>query len=682
MRFPFAALALCLSLHADEGMWLLNRFPTDAVQKAYGLSVSPNFLSKLQRGAVRFNNGGSGSFVSAGGLLFTNHHVGLDCIHKVSTKQADYVKNGFYATTQADEKACPDLEVNVLAKIEDVTAKVNEGIQPSTPSSEANQARKAAMSGLEKECTSSTGNRCDVVTLYSGGEYHLYQYKKYTDVRLVFAPEVDIAFFGGDPDNFTYPRYCLDIAFFRAYENGKPAQVMDYFPWSKTAVKEGDVVFVAGHPGSTGRLATIAALEFFRDVSFPFIHRRLHSQIRALEEYSAQSEENRRVAKDNLFSASNSYKAYTGFLSGLRDPNLMTRKRDEERKLRAAVDDARLGDEYTKAWPEIAAAYKDTVGYYRAWWLLEANATRGSALLDIARTVLRYAEEKTKPNEKRLREFADSALESVEQAMYSPAPITDSMEIAVLTDYFRVLETELGANDPAVKAVLGGRKPAEAATQYVTTSKLKDVPERKRLAASAEAVRTSEDGMLRLARAVDGPARAVRKRYEDGLEAALATNAGKIAQARFKVLGTNEYPDATFTLRVTYGAVKGYKDGDGKPVPFTTGLAGVFRRATGKDPYVLPPSWLKAKSRIKPGTQFNFVSTCDIHGGNSGSPTLNTQGEVVGIVFDSNLEGLPNRFVFTDEQARALHVSGTGILEALRTVYGAKRVVSELVGTR
>jgi hypothetical protein len=678
MRIVILSLATCLCAISDDGLWLLNKFPKEQVEKKYGVKVTDVFLRNMQLASVRFNNGGSGSFVSPQGLLFTNHHVGMDCIQKLSDAKHDYVNNGFYAATLDQEKACPDLEVNVLLKIEDVTSKVNEGIRPDTPSAEANQTRKATMSRLEKECNSATHNRCDVVTLYSGGEYHMYQYKKYTDIRLAFAPEFQAGFFGGDPDNFTYPRYNLDIAFFRAYENGKPVQVDHYFPWSKTGVQDGELTFVPGHPGTTGRLSTMAALEFFRDVSFPFVHRRLNSLIKALEEYSAKSPENARVAQDNLFGQQNSYKAYTGFLAGLRDASLMGRKRDEERRLRAAVTDARLDDKYGKTWSEVAAAYKEHEKFFKPWWLLETNAARGSSLLEIARHVVRYAEEKPKPSEKRLREYTDSGLESLEQEMYTTAPITDSMEIAVLTDYFKFLQSELGANDPTVKQILGKLTPQQAAEHYVSSSKLKDVAERKRLAASVEEVKKSSDGMIRLALILDEPARRLRKQYEDRVEAVLNSSASKIAQARFHVLGSDQYPDATFTLRVTYGDVRGYKNTDGKAVPYATNFAGLYARATGKPPFQLAPSWLKAKSRINMKTPFNFVTTTDTHGGNSGSPTLNTKGEIVGILFDGNIEGLPNRFVFTDEIARSVHVASQGIIEALRVVYRADRLLNEL----
>src|ERR1700730_8645972 len=390
---------LCL---ADEGMWLVNQFPTQAVKQKYGFEVTGQVLSHIQLSSVRFNNGGSGSFISPQGLLFTNHHVGRDCIQKVSSADHDYEAQGFYAASAADEKTCPDLEVNVLLDIQDVTAKVKEGEKPDADTAAVNQARKAAMARIEKECTAATGNRCDVVTLYSGGRYDLYQYKKYTDVRLVFAPEESIAAFGGDPDNFTYPRYCLDFAMFRAYENGRPVESKEYLHWSHAGVKDGELTFVSGNPGTTGRLMTMAQLEYSRDVSYPLLYAKLDSMIKALEAYGAQSPENKRVAAEDLLSAQNSYKAYTGFLVGLRDPQLMARKRDEEQTLRAAVEASpEMRQKFGKVWDEVAAAYQQFRPYSKEYSMTSLVL---SDLFNIARHVLRLPEEMTKPSDKRLRE--------------------------------------------------------------------------------------------------------------------------------------------------------------------------------------------------------------------------------------------------------------------------------------
>ncbi len=670
VRTIVVALA-ALTLGADEGMWLFNQPPRESIRKTYGFDLSDAFLEHLRLGSVRFNNGGSGSFVSPQGLLFTNHHVGADCIQKVSSGQHDYMADGFYAATPAGEKPCPDLEINVLLRIEDVTARVGAGIDAQAPAAEAGRLRRGNMAALEKECAGRTGLRCDVVTLFSGGQYHLYQYKKYTDVRLVFAPEADVAAFGGDPDNFTFPRYCLDFSFFRAYENGQPVKPEHYLRWSREGVKEGELTFVSGHPGATGRLLTTVQLEFSRDESYPLVYKRMESLVATLRRYSSQGAENKRVARENLLYVENSLKAYTGFLLGLRDADLLRRKKQEEQKLRGAVDSSpALQREFGTVWDDVAAAYQEYRKFYKRYWLFEITPASGSELFPIARQVLRLPAEKAKPNEQRLREYRESNLASIEQGMYSPAPLSDSLEIAVLTDYLRFLQSELGAADPVVATLLEGRTPEKAAEFYVSTSKLQAVEARKNPAPA--------DGMLLLVRRLDGAAREARKLYEDQVESVLATSAGRIAQARYRVSGAGDYPDATFTLRLAYGEAKGYPDQQGKPVPYATVLGGLFRRATGQDPFKLPPRWLDAKSRLNLQVPYNFVTTADTHGGNSGSPTVNTKGEVVGIIFDGNIESLPDRFVYTDLRARSVHVASQGMVEALRKVYRAERLVKEL----
>ncbi len=675
--FLTIALASAASLNADEGLWLFNQFPKQLVARKYRFQVTDAFLDHLRLSSVRFKDG-SGSFISPNGLLFTNHHIASDCIQALSSAEHDYMADGFFARTEAEEQKCPNFEADVLLRIQDVTAQVKGSAQPEAAVPQANQQRKAAMSRIEKECTARTSNRCEVVTLYSGGEYNLYEYKKYNDIRLVFAPEADIAAFGGDPDNFSYPRYCLDFAFLRAYENGRPAGVKEYLRWSREGVQDGELIFVSGNPGATERLATMAALEFFRDVSYPLIQARFASLVRALEEFGAGNTEDKRVARENLLMAQNSYKAYTGILMGLRDPDLTSRKKREEDNLRAAVKaDPAKRKEYGNAWAEIAAAYQRYRAFYKPYALLERYATRGSGLFRIARDVVRYAEETGKPDSERLRDFADANLPAIEQEMYSPAPVTDSMETAVLAGYFTFLEKEMGADDAAVKAVLHGRTPREAAREYVSTSKLKDIAERKRLAGNVEAVRTSQDGMIRLARILDEPARRLRKQYDDQVEAVLDPHAAKIAQARFAVYGASAYPDATFTLRLTYGPVEGYRLKNGDREPYTTAFAGLYRRATGKDPYKLPPRWIEGEPSLSLATPFNFVSTADTHGGNSGSPTVNERNEIVGILFDGNIESLPNQFVYTEAQARSVHVASQAIIEALRKIYHADRVLDE-----
>jgi hypothetical protein len=676
MRWAFPIL-VCLSipLVADEGMWPFNQFPKDAVKKKYGVEVTDQFLDHLRLASVRA--GASGSFVSPNGLNFTNHHVVLGCVQEVSTKEHDYVEKGFHAKSYADELKCPGAEANVLLKIDDITTDVREAIKAEPGSAEWNRQRTAALSKLENDCSYRTKNRCQAVTLYGGARFDLYEYKKYTDVRLVFAPEFKIGFFGGDPDNFTYPRYNLDIGFFRAYENGKPAQTPNFLKFSKEGVKNRDVVFVSGNPGSTSRLMTVADAEYERDVRFPYTLKKLENAINALKAYAAKSAENARVAKDMIFSLENSFKAMSGEYEGLKTEKLMGEKRNDERKLRAAIAaDPALEAKYGKTFDDIAGAVSQARQTYVRRATLEGGSW--SDLFRHARTVLRLPEEKAKAPKDRLREYAGSGLASIEHKLYADAPITNTMEIAMLTDYFESMQRSLGAGDPVLRQVLNGRTPAQAADYYVSNSRLGNVAERKRLATSLEAMRASKDTMLELVRIIEGPARELRKRHEDTVESVLFSSKPKLAEARFAVFGTGEPPDATFTLRLSYGQVKGYEDAKGKDIPYATKIDGLYKRATGKDPYELPPSWIAAKPKLDLSTPFNFVSTADIIGGNSGSPTVNAKGEIVGIVFDGNIESLPNNFEYTETQARAVHVASQAVLESLRKVYSATRLLEEL----
>jgi hypothetical protein len=664
---------------AEEGMWLFNRIPKEEIRKQFGVTVTDDFLRKLQIASVRFNSGGSGSFVSADGLLFTNHHVGADCIYKVSTKENDYMKDGFHARTRAEEKACPDLEVNILLRIEPVTDKVNAGVSSSTPVAEANRIRQANIARLESECGKATGNRCDVVTLYSGGQYDLYEYKKYTDVRLAFAPEEAIAAFGGDPDNFTFPRYCLDFALFRVYENGQPVKPKEYLRWSKAGARDGELIFVSGHPGRTERMATVAELEFQRDVTQPYVLDILKKLADRLLEFGARDPENKRIARDLLTSMQNSYKARSGFQRGLLDPELMRLKKDAEDRLRKAVaDDPAKQKEFGPIWDEIAAYVLEYRRFYVEYSLLERAPATGSELFTHARNINRYVAEKPKPNGERLREFTDAALPALELGMYSTAPIYPALEEVVLAEWLKRLTEKLGPGHALVAKILRGRTPEAAAGELVAGSKLADVAERKRLAASAEAVASSNDSMIQLVRLIDDHGRALLKQYKDKVEAVQASSAARIARARFAIYGANEYPDATFTLRLTYAPVKGYTNAEGKRVHWATDFTGLYNRATGVDPFAIPPSWQKAKGKLRLKTPFNFVSTADTHGGNSGSPTVNARGEIVGILFDGNIEGLPNQYLYRDKMERSVHVASQGIVESLRKVYGAIQLLKEL----
>jgi len=667
---------------ADEGMWLFNAPPRELLKTKYDFDATDAWLSHLQQSAVRFNSGGSGSFVSAGGLVLTNHHVGADALHKLSSAEHDYVHDGFLAKTAADEVQCLDLELNVLVEIRDVTARVTAALKPEMSLAESEKARRAVINTIEQESTARTKLRSDVVTLYNGGLFHLYMYKKYTDVRLVFAPEQSIAFFGGDPDNFEYPRYDLDICFFRAYENGKPAKVKDYLKWSAAGADDGELIFVAGNPGHTDRLKAIDHLEFLRDVQFPAFLDLLFRREVLLKTFGERSPENARRAADEFFSVQNSRKAMGGGLAGLQDPRIMNMKRAAQQELR---------DQFQSHQPKFAAAEQSYAQVTKALgvlrtihlkkMLLEDHSAMDSRLFDIARDVLRFADETAKPNTERLREYRESNLESFKQDLYSTAPIYDDLEIVRMTDGLARYMELAGADDPLVVKVLDGKSPRERAAQLVRGTKLKDVAVRKKLAEGGpRAVQASDDPMLAVVRMMDPAARAVREIYQQQVDEPMRQAYGKIAQARFALAGKQIYPDATFTLRLAFGVVRGYREGGVELPPWTT-IGGAFEHAKSHDnvaPFALPKSWIEAKDRLDLATPFNFVSTADIIGGNSGSPVVNRAGEFVGIIFDGNLQSLVLDFVYTDEQSRALSVHSSAIVESLRKVYHADRLVDEL----
>ncbi len=684
------ALAWSASATADEGMWLFDHPPTKQVKEKYGFELTRPWLDHTRLSSVRFNNGGSGSFVSPNGLTFTNHHVAQTCLYGLSTKERDLYKTGFYAKTQAEEAKCPDLELNVLVGMEDVTSKVNAGITPKMAAADAGTKQRANMSNLEAACAKSTGLRCDVVTLYAGGMFQLYQYKKYTDVRLVFAPEFDAAFFGGDPDNFEYPRYDLDITFFRIYENNKPVHLDNYFKWSTTGVKDNELVFVSGHPGSTGRLNTMSQLEFLRDTSYPLALDALKNYIGTLDKFSSESPENARIAQEMFFGLQNSYKAIDGYQSGLLDKELMAKKAAQEEQTRKQIEsDPKKKQEFGDPWTAIADAMKVQKNIYLPLSFVERMAGFRGDLPGYARTLVRVVAEKQKPNPERLREYRESNLPSLEQHLFSATPVYKSLDTALLTLSLERFQKKL-PNDAALKAALNGRSPAEAAKQLIANTKLNDPATRKQLYQGGEAaIKASSDQLIVLMRAIDPEARDLRKQYDDKIDAVERVQGANIAKIQFAQQGLNTPPDATFTLRLSYGAVRGYtEDGRGivpagTKLPSFATIGGAFQHAAehkNQPPYNLPESWLKNKSKLDLSTPLNTVSTPDIIGGNSGSPVVNQAGEVVGIIFDGNIQSLPWNFVYEDKIGRSLHVDSRGIMEALRHIYGADALADELTG--
>ncbi len=661
-------------------MWTFDHPPTALLREKFGFAPSTEWLDRVRLASVRFNDGGSGAFVSAEGLTITNHHVGLACIQNVSTAEHDYVKDGFYAPTREREAACPGYEVNVLVKSEDVTGKVLGAVTPAMDDKAAGDARKAVTARIEHDCNVATGLRCDVVKLYHGGEYHLYHYKKYTDVRLVFAPEQRIAFFGGDFDNFTYPRHALDVAFFHTYENGQPVKPASFLKWSTTGVKDADLVFVSGHPGSTSRLDTVVQVESERDVMLPAALSWIDARLGVLRAYAAKGPENERRAKAATFSLENSRKGFRGRLTALESQKAMDRKIADEAALRArmAADGAsRIAD----PWAAIAAAQK------------KANARQqemryvgfgGSRLLGMGGQIVRLVAEVQKPNEVRFEGFTDASLPSLKNRLYSKAPVFDDLEETTLTHQLELAAAELGRSHPFVEALLGAQPAGEVAKALVAGSKLKDPAVRRALVdGGAAAVAASTDSMIVAARKIDPLNRELRRFYDDEVQAPVTRSSQVIAEGRWKAYGKTVSPDATFTLRLAYGTVKGYP-AEGTEVPSRTTFYGLFDRSLAHDgtaPWDLPARWLDRRAHLDLGTPLNFVSTNDIIGGNSGSPVVNRAGEFVGIVFDGNIQSLGWDYFFNDEQGRSVSIDARGIVEALRKVFEAHSLVQELLGS-
>ncbi len=664
---------------ADEGMWLFNALPKKQLKERYNFDATDQWVQHLLRSCVRFP-GGSGSFVSADGLVITNHHVGSEFIDQLSTEQNNYIRDGYYARTRADELKCPDLELNNLVTIEDVTPRVTGAVKEGMDLAAAQKARQSEIINIEKEGQDKTGLKCQVVTLYQGAQYHLYSYKRYTDVRLVMAPELQVAFFGGDPDNFEYPRYCLDFCVFRVYENDKPVQPEHHLKWGQ-GLKEGDLVFIAGHPARTNRLNTVSHLEYMRDIQIPEILDLLRRLEVALNSWSGRSPENGRRAKDDLFGIQNSRKARTGGLETLQSPEFMNAKVAFENEFRAkiAADPKLQGT--AAAFQEVAEACQSWAELRREYNNYERGFAFETKMFGFARALVRYAEEVGKPNADRLKEYSDSNLPSVKDGLEAPVPVYPDLETVKLRSSLTNWFTEVGADDAVLKQVLDGKSPVERAALLIAGSKMHDTEFRKELLEGGpEKIRASKDPLLELARLVDARSREVRKKYETQVEERLRQAYSRIAAARLALGGDDIYPDATFSLRLSFGLVAGFEEG-GQAVPAFTTFAGLYERwklNDKKDPFHLPERWIEAESRLKLDTPYNFVSKLDHIGGNSGSPIVDREGRIVGLLFDSNIYGLALDVGYTDAQCRAVSVDTRAIVESLITVYGAQAVVDEM----
>jgi hypothetical protein len=669
---------------ADEGMWTLDHFPSKTVGAKYGFTPSQAWLDHIRSSALRIAGGCSASFISPGGLVMTNHHCAVDCENSLSTATSNLVQTGFYAKTPEDESKCPGFEIDQLLSIQNVTAEMlaaTKGLNGAAFTA----ATRAENAKIQKRCGGTDpAIRCDVVSLYHGGIYDVYKYRRFSDVRLVFAPEFAVAQFGGDVDNFNFPRFDFDIALLRVYVGGKPAATPSYLRWSKNGSKAGDLVFVAGNPGATQRELTIAQLSYLRDVSLPQQLAELAELRGLLEEYQTLGPEQQRTTNDELFFIENDYKVVVGQLQALDDPALFSSLVAKEQSLRQRVDaQPALRKQYGDTWNRIAALMKlrqrlDKIEEFKSGAVLEQSTT----YFAIAQTLVRAPVEKAKPNAQRLPEFSDAALAMLPYQLFDPSPIYPAVEQLNLTFGLDTLRRAFGPADPFVQTVLGGRSPADQAQYLVANTKLGDVAVRKQLYQGGEpAIQASTDSFIKLARDIDAQTRAVRKQYEDQITNPTQQLSEAIAKARFAILGTSVYPDATFTLRLSYGKVAGFTDSTGVVPPFTT-IGGLFARASNAAPYVLPQSWIAAKSSLNLQTPMNLSSTNDIIGGNSGSPLIDKNGDVVGLIFDGNIHSLGGAFGYDPVLNRAVSLDSRAIIAGLTNVYHADRIVTEILNSR
>jgi len=659
-------------------MWLPNDFPSARVQAAYGFAPSQQWLDRVRLGAVKLSNGCSASFVSTGGLVMTNHHCARECVQDLSTPRADHLEKGFFAAAPKDERRCPNIEADQLVSITDVTDRIHAATAGKDGEAFATALRQES-ARIEGACTTGSEVRCDVVNLFHGGKYHLYTYRRFQDVRLVFAPEFPMAAFGGYADNFEFPRYGFDVAFLRVYRSDAPVQTPDALQWSATPVREGDLVFVPGNPGGTERVSTVEQLSLERDVVLPWIMVRAGQLRGTLLQFSSENPELFRISRARIRTVENGLKALGGRRAWLADPANFERKRAEDAELRAAVKkdpakEARFGP----AWKGIADAVQAERELFVRYELAETKSAIPSDLFDYARLLVRAAEERPKPSPERLREFGDARLPLIETRLLRPVPVPRSLEQVLVTFGLRALRDTFGPDDPLVQAAIGKRSPEEVAREAVAGSRLDDPKVREALwKGGAAAVAASSDPMIALARRLDPQARAVRKEYENRVQGALARNGELLFQAAVAVHGTSGYPDGTLTLRLSYGTVAGWTE-SGKQVPAMTHLSGLYARNTGQFPFAVAPTWLAARPRLDPEMPFDLATTNDIIGGNSGSPLIDRNGQVVALIFDGNRDSLGGDYAYDGATNRAVALHGTAILEGLEKVYGAGRLAKEI----
>lgn len=667
---------------ADEGMWTFDNLPLKELKERYDFAPSQSWLDHLRLSTVKFN-GGTGSLVSPSGLVLTNHHVARGWLEELSPSGKNWVRDGFYARAAGEELKCPGMELRVLISTENVTARVEQAANAGMNDKERIAAQNAERAKIEAESLEKTNLVSQVVALYQGGENWLYRYKKYTDVRLVFAPEEQIGFFGGDADNFVYPRYALDFAFFRVYENDKPAQTENYLKWNAKGAAENDLVFAAGHPGRTDRAQTLAQNEFQRDFYLPAAIKSLERQLTVLENYAARGEAEKREVGEEIFGTQTGIKLLSGWLNGLQDKNVLAKKQREEAEFRRTVESKpEWKREFGAAWNEIAAAKKSQAEQFKFSQYRGLNAAR---LSGIAVNLALYASETNKPDARRINGFRDAQLPAMKRRILTVAAMPLALQETLLADNLQESLENLGADDAFVKAVLKNRTPAQAAKELIKNTKLAELNARKSLVeAGAAAINASDDSLLAAAREIAPLVSENRKFLEETVENVEAVNAEKIGQAKFAVYGKSNYPDATQTLRLSYGTVKSYAL-NGSAAPVKTTFYGLFDRSLGFEgrfPFNLPARVLERRSNLNLAAPMNFISTLDIVGGSSGSPVVNRGGEIVGVIFDTNIEALAGRFIYDQTKNRAVAVHTGGMIEALRKIYDAERLAEEIEGIK
>ncbi len=681
LLLPAALVLASGSLRAaEEGMWTFDNPPLKQLADKYNFHPTQAWLDHLRLSSARLNDGGSGSFVSSDGLLLTNHHVARGQLQKNSTAQHDYVRDGFYAATPGEEMKSPDMEVNVLVGMQDVTARVQGAAQGIADAVKAEKTREAEMAAIEKESKDKTGLRSDVVTLYNGGEYWLYQYKAYTDVRLVFAPEEQAAFFGGDPDNFTYPRYDFDMALFRVYDNGKPLHTENYLKWSAKGAAPGDLIFISGNPGGTSRQDTMTQLQLERDQVEPALIEYLQRRIAAEQDFAKQGPEQARLVGTSIFGLQNSLKVYLGREEALSDKTVAAKKQAEENDLRTKMAaNPELQKDYGSAWDEVARA----VDLARPQLNKQIFRRTDSQLFGLALEIVQYVAEIKKPDGERLPEYHEAGLDSLRFELLSPAPIYPSVEKLYMITALTLAKEKLGADDAYLQAIVQGGDITKTVDALVDGTKLADPAFRKSLLDGGEAaVAASSDPMIVAARRVDPVWRENYVYLRDNIFSVFDAAGEKLGKARFAIYGKNAYPDATFTLRLSYGTVDGYPYNGTIAPPFTT-FYGLYDRAasfSNQPPFDLTPKEAAARDKLNLATPLDFVCTGDIIGGNSGSPVVNRDGELVGLIFDGNIESLAGDFIYDGTKNRAVAVHSAGIIEGLRKIYGVGALADELQG--